>query len=1054
MPARAKFCMDCGARMAVDSGERRVVTVLFADLSGFTSYSETVDPEEVRRLAQEAAGSLGDIVRRYGGTVDKIIGDCVMAIYGAPVAHEDDPERAVRAALDMQRFVDENPERFANLRLTIGVHTGEAIYAPVGPSGEYTVLGDTVNTAARLQSAASRGEVLIGEPTQRAVDGAIELEDIPPIAAKNKRDPVPAWRAIQPRGEQPRRARARTPLVGRDAELGRLNELWERARTKRQPHAAVVLGAPGIGKSRLIHAVTERVAQTATVLMGRCLSYGEGITYWPIIEMIKDAAGIMHDDDTDATSRKLGTLLESLGTDDLDELRTMAVAVANLVAAPRTPRGTYAAERIERSELHWGLRRIFTLLSNQRPLVLRIEDAHWAEPALLDLAMYILDEPEARILIMVSARPELADEAPPLLEPKLNRRVIELGPLSEEQSLQLLVGLVGEEAGAAMNSLVQHAGGNPLFLEEIVQMLRDSGAIGEPGGPVGSIDDLPVPESLQALIESRLDQLPTLEKGVLGHAAIVGAAFWSGSLAHLEGTDPERLRPALAGLQDRDIIRAATTTSIADEDEYRFTHLLLRDVAYGRIPKAQRAELHRRCGEWISRIPGQTDEYIEFVAFHLERACRLIAEVGARDEDPPILEAVDALRRSAERAERRQGVHEADRFYARALEILGEGLPETAAELSLRRTRTRTVLGDLDSAEESLRRIAADAGALGRPDLRGTALIELSDILYRRGGADEARAHLAEAEAVAEALGDLRLRTLTAYLSSGLNQLAGDMETAGDDIRRGIGFAQELGEPELAASGHLRLGAILVNSGKLEEAERAIEPARAIAEEIGNLRIRAISTSILGFIRTYRGPRDEAERLLRQAVTWFERTPDVQMTVQSFRTLALLAHIQGRYEKAERQIRRALPLAVGRGTLLAAELYRNVIPSLLRQGKTDEARHALDEARAAAPDGHPYAQAEVLFSEAYLAAADRDLDAVHGGFGAVIEAMERFGRHVYLADARAAYARALASLGETQAARAQFEAARKTYTSIGADAMVADVDAAVAALEARSARGA
>ncbi len=358
--ARAKFCNECGTKLAplVDipaadgratmeamleaeeaavrshPGERRVVSVLFADLSGFTSFSERSDPEEVRALADEAAGRLGEIVVRYGGTVDKIIGDCVMAMFGAPTSHEDDPERAVRAALDMQDYVNEHSEKFAGLPLRIGVNTGETMYAPVGPGGQYTVIGDTVNVAARLQSAAAKGEILVGKPTYQAAAEAIELEAVAPIRAKGKEEPVPAFRAVRVKGGQVKRKAARTPLIGRGVEFDRLWELWEKARTERRPYLAVILGEPGMGKSRLLAEVTARLSGAAAVHWGRCLPYGEGITYWPVVELVKEAAGILVSDGPQEMSAKLGSLLESLGTDDVDELRTMASALANLVGVP------------------------------------------------------------------------------------------------------------------------------------------------------------------------------------------------------------------------------------------------------------------------------------------------------------------------------------------------------------------------------------------------------------------------------------------------------------------------------------------------------------------------------------------------------------------------------------------------------------------------------------------------------------------------------------------------------------------------------------------------
>lgn len=796
-PGGSKFCLECGTRFETapqvqledrPTEERRVVTVLFADLSGFTSYSEQVDMEQVKALAHEAGEKLGEIVERYGGVVDKIIGDAVMAVFGAPVSHEDDPERAVRAALDMQAYVTEHSETFARLPLTIGINSGEAMYAPIG--GHYTVIGDTVNTAARLQTAAAKGEVLVGQTTYSATSNVIDYEMCTPITAKNKAEPVPAWKATEVKGAKSKGLVRSAPLLGRAAEFDRLWELWERSRTEHHPYLATVIGNPGLGKTRLLTELTAKLGDAASVYWGRCLSYGEGITYWPIIEILKEASDIRSDDTPESVSAKLGIFLEGLGIDDLDQLRTIAASLSNLVAAPTTPRGTFQTEKISQPELHWGIRRMLQLHSQRRPLVLVVEDLHWAEPTLLDLLVFLLeDAATAPILILGTARPEIKDSAAPILTVDKSRRVVELQALSDRDSESLLTELVGA-AGlpeGTVGAVLAIAGGNPLFLEETVRMLADMHLDRESIGDEVKSGDFPVPNSLQALIGARLDMLPGSERTLAQTASVVGSQFWLGAVNHLERVqDPE---DGLDGLEARDIVHEQETSTITGEREYLFKHMLLRDVAYSRLPKSRRAGLHGRCGDWISQLPGG-DEFIEIVAYHLEQACRLAHEVKRADIQPPILPAVNALSRAAEKAENREGTREANRFYTRAIELVGDRLPETAAELRLNRTRTLSALGQVQDARDQLLEVADAASGFGRLDLRCRALLSVASIDLAQGRYADARVRLAEGEDLALQLKDRRLQVGASFGVAALRADEGEIQAAAKGLEESVSIAR------------------------------------------------------------------------------------------------------------------------------------------------------------------------------------------------------------------------------------------------------------------------
>lgn len=1042
-PARASFCLACGTRFPTDivdalpqqarGGERRIVTVLFADLSGFTSFSEQTDVEEVRAIARETADRLGEIVVRYGGTVDKIIGDCVMAVWGAPTSYEDDPERGVRAALDMQAHISEHADRFAGLPLSIGLNTGEAIWAPVG--GQHTVLGDTVNTAARLQGAAARGEILVGDATYEATQGIVEYETLEPITMKNKREPVPAFRPLSVRGAAPRRRTKSLPLVARETERERLWELWERVRTEKHPYGAVVLGAPGIGKSRLVRAITDDAGSGAIVLRGACLPYGEGITYWPVIEMIKQAAAILHDDDHTEVSRKLGALLESLGSDDLDELRTMAVALANLIGEPTTPRGTYSATEISKRELHWGLRRILELASRRLPVVLVLEDLHWAEPVLLELILHILEpRTEAPLFGLATARPEFRETGDVLLAPRPNSRVLELEALTEDASIEMIRRLVGGEGDvpeATLRQLLEASGGNPLFLEETIQTWVDAGADAE------ALALMAVPSGLQALIASRLDRLPADEKRVLSHASVIGDVFWSGGLSELEGTDGAIDR-VLASLEERDLVRTHDTTTLTGQREYGFKHGLIREVAYARMPKSERADLHERCGSWIATIG--SDEFAEIIAYHLEEACKLAAEVARSAHPPPVLAAVQALSRAAEKSEAREGVREAARFYERALAVAADRFPETVAELRLRRARMTAFLGRLDDAYAQLSE-AAEAGlALGRPELRCRALVNLADTDLALGRASEARRHLEEAEAAASKLADPRHRIRTAFVRAVFHTAVdASPRDAVEDLKEAAALAEEVGDPELRLAAHLRLGSLLHSLGELAGADAEFRRASTLAREQGSLFYEAVATRFLAAVCYHRGPRGEAEDLALRAAEWLGRIGDLTMQCQALELLGAISIARGDLAEAEARFRRALA-ASGGDQIFVTGSNRYLAEVFALRDEPDRAKRAARAARAAVPEAVPYADAFALMAEAFAAAASGDASEAQRLSEAALALFEQQDLTLELTEARLVCSRALARLGSHEWARAQLSRARETFERMGATASVADID--------------
>jgi predicted ATPase/class 3 adenylate cyclase len=1045
-PDGFKFCGACGSALEVEAGpkpeeERKVVTALFTDIVGSTASAEQLDPEDVwARLTPYYARLRGEL-EAYGGTVEKFIGDAVVALFGAPVAHEDDPERAVRAALAITRAVaDLNEEdEWLDIHVRTAVHTGEA-YVIVGAraaAGETLAAGDVMNTAARLQGGAPVDGVVVGEATFLATRDLFDYREAEPVQAKGKAEPIPIWEVVGEKAAPPRLV-ARTPLVGRANELGLLTRLWEQAIADREPRLATVLGAPGVGKSRLLLALCERAEREGAVHWGRCLPYGEGMTYWPVAEIVKSAAAVRHDDESVQTSAKLGALLESLPTQDADELRTIAASLATVIGVPTTPRGTYTAAEISQAELHWGLRRLFQLLAAQRPLLLVFEDLHWGEPTLLELLRSVVHAEEGGPLLAIgSGRPELAELDPALVADGDRRAVLELQALTGEDSAALVAELLGTEApvGAAFDTLVQNAAGNPLFLEETVRMLSDMGALeGET-----DVDSLPVPSNLQTLIGSRLDALPATEKRVAQHASVVGASFWSGAVSHLTGRNGD-LSGAFDELQRRDVVHLRPESTVAGDSEYAFKHILIRDVAYERLPKGRRAALHVRFVEWMDRLAAD-EEFVEITAYHLEQACVLARAVARAPVEPPVLEAIDALKHSAQKAERREGLREADRFYTRGLDLLDGQYPEASVELRLRRGATLTQLGELVEADRLLAGVADEARARGRLDLRCAALVELGDIDQRQGRAMEARQQLIEAGELAQQLGQPTLEIRAAFVLAALRaDFDGTFEEAIDDLRHAVAVAAELDDRPLRAEGHLRVAALLMNLGRFRDAERELESCLTLASEMGSHKLEAEATSWLGMIRFYLGEPEDARRLGLQAREWLERTCDTYFQVQNLvRGLAFYDLARDDPEQAEQWLREAIPIALDIGGWVVVDTYRLLVEALVRQGRLDDARELAEFAGRNVPEEDLAARAGVLLAQAAVRSAAGEPPAV-AGYEEALRLLTQLDVPVDTAEARLEFARALQRAGDGARALAQFAKAREAFAQMGAEGMLAHID--------------
>jgi class 3 adenylate cyclase len=687
--------------------------VLFADIVSSTSRGEQTDPETTRRLLARYFDAMRRVVEKHGGTVEKFIGDAVMAVFGIPVLHEDDSLRAVRAAGELGTALETLNDELAGtgwppISLRIGINTGEVV-AGDSASSQTLVTGDAVNVAARLEQAAGPGEVVLGASTYRLVRDAVDAEPIPALELKGKAEPVEAYRLLGLKEHQPIR-RHDTPLVGRQSELRILGEAFERAKREEACHLFTLLGSAGVGKSRLVHELLQRVGADAQVLRARCLPYGEGITFWPIVELAQAAAGINPSDPPEAARGKLATLLE--GTDERDAIMERVAAAIGL-----------SESVVPTEEIFWGVRKLLEAIAERKPLIVVIDDLHWAEPTMLDLVEHIADwSHEAPILFLVVARPEMLDARPHWGGGKMNATIILLEPLSAEDSGELVGNLINDEtlARAVQGRIGETAEGNPLFVEELVAMLVDEGVLRRVNGGWQSDADLSqvsVPPTVSALVAARLDRLEPSERDLIGRASVVGKVFQRSAVVEL--SPPERrqeLGSRLMTLVRKELVRPDRSGTTGDE-AFRFRHILVRDAAYGSLPKEQRADLHARFAAWLEGIAGERQlEYEEVIAYHLEQAHRYRAELGLTDELTRSLasSAASHLRSAGLRALGRHDPPATMNLLSRAVALLDDD--RERGEILMHMAATAVDQGDFPRATALYDEVKA-AARLGNDDL-------------------------------------------------------------------------------------------------------------------------------------------------------------------------------------------------------------------------------------------------------------------------------------------------------------------------------------------------
>src|SRR5215210_4814200 len=954
-PPEARFCMNCGSALdatpapapqpqrrttSIPPEERRQVTVLFADLSGYTAFAERLDPEAVKSMVDRALLRLGEEVKRYGGTVDKYIGDNVMAIFGAPVAHEDDEERAVRAGLGMQGAMSEVNAGLpagAHFALRVGVNTGEVLAGAVGAA--YTVVGDTVNVASRLQTAAQPGSVTVAEHSVRRVSPASE-----------------------------------SPLVGRLQELDTLDSLYERVVREGTSHLVTVVGEAGVGKSRVLREFERRLAghsSAPTVRTGRSLPYGSGIVFWALGEVLRAECGIYESDSSEEAWQKLRSYVADLAGQESSQSDREAALIGRLlgvdVPAELVPEED-DPERLREAFLA-ALRRGIEAIALRRPFVIAFEDIHWADDGMLDAIEHLAQWVRAPLMLICLARDELLDRRPSWGGGRRSATQLMLSPLSDEHSRALV-----PEGTEVVPAVAERSGGNPLFAEEMARRITEE----------GTIEAAELPDTVQAVLAARLDSLEPFERRLVQQASVVGRTFPEGALAELARAEGRDLDRALISLQEKDILAPAAEGPLVGEREMAFKHVLIRDVAYGMLPKAVRSRKHFEVGAFIEERAGdRSDELVALLAEHYGRAATLGRESGVASQELEAMRgrALRFLEEAGDAAALLYANREAAAHYRMARTICpqddraaGVRIGEKLGDVSLRLGRVDEAIGvwsdclewhrgqeDLERVADLHRKIGAALSHKGErkaaiehyqkginllkdgpPRIELVRLYEEAAWLYLHTGDNMLAIYASEkALRLAERLDETRAASRAHGIFGRVFGRIGDTEKARQNLERAVELARgsDDGETILALSA---LGRQLeISEADVKGARTVYEEALALAEQVGMLPAQVELHAWLAQLAAYCADWERVEKSTEASAMLAEREGLVGKLCLPYALRGLLRWREGRIGEATVLFHRAHELAeqVGWSEIAFQALFGLAI-ALRDQGDLDGATGA------------------------------------------------------------------------------------------------------------------
>jgi class 3 adenylate cyclase/tetratricopeptide (TPR) repeat protein len=1046
-PAGAKFCIECGTAFSPASApsatgppapaesppeERRQATVLFADLSGYTAAAERMDPEAVKALVDRTLRVLGEEIERFGGSIDKFIGDNVMGVFGAPVAHEDDPERAVRAGLAMQDAMEganrQSRDKYGvGFSLRVGINSGEVMAGAVGD--RYTVMGDAVNVAARLQAAGRPDSVTVGESTYRASREAITYERLEPLTLKGKEEPVPAWEATRALAKPRRGAgRAQTPLIGREEEASLLMSLVERVEREGRPHLVTVIGQAGVGKSRLLRELMSNLAESdepPTIRRGQCPPYGAGIAYWALAEVLNDEFEIRDTDAPEAAWEKLRSGVTEL----MSELDEEAAGERN-AALLAIPLGLEPPEELQQAEpdpqrmreaLFSAARAAVEAIARRRTLVLAIDDIHWADEGMLDLIDHLTRWVRAPLLLVCLTRDELLERRPGWGGGRRNATTISLEPLTEGETRELVAALMPSSengTGDVVPQVAERSGGNPLFAEEMVNRLLEE----------ETAEAQALPSTVQSLLAARLDSLDRLERRLLQSASVVGQTFWEGALVPTAAEEGLDLGQTLANLEEKDLLAPSPGSRLAGEREYAFKHVLIRDVAYSMLPKSVRCRKHVEVAEFIRDRAGERiDGVIGLIAEHFARAAALGSEAGLDRDALAGLQsqALESLEVAGDAAAALYSNAEAFDRYTAALDIsesLDAGsvarIGEKQGDVALRMGRVDAAVGvwerclDYHRAEEDLARVA---------DLHR----KIGAALWHKG---ERRASIDNYQRGIDLLKDgppcLELVRLYEEAAS-LYMHTGDNMLAIYASEKALRLAERLGEAGAASRAHGIFGRVFGRIGDSEKARENLERSVALARESDRSEaVRALLT--LGYhLEVSEADYTSAAAAYREALEIAQEVGDLPSQVELHASLGELAVDAADWDAVERAAEASASLAEREGLygkLCFPDLMRGVLS--WRAGDWEEAAKSF---RRAYELGEQVGRSEVAFNALYWLAItlreSGDLTAAETELTRALDICERAGLIAQSVEAISARAVVLALAGRTDQARAAAEEA-------------------------------
>lgn len=1085
-PRGAHFCLRCGTPLApLTAAERRIVTVVFADLVGSTPLTVRLDPEKMRAIIADYFAEMREEIERHSGIVEKFIGDAVMAVFGLPAAHEDDPERAVRAALAMrERMKPLNARLRAGLQLRIGISTGEVITDPTAVrAGQFMVTGETVNFAARLQQRATPDAIVVDQRTFEAVRREVECRPLPPFGDGDFGERT-RWEVVG-LTDRRRGKRLRAPMLGREGEMQFLRALFRRVVEGRRPHLVTIIGPAGVGKSRLAEEFLNAVgggAEGAQILRGRCPAYGEGLTYWPLAEMLKQECGIKDNDPAPTALEKLRAGVHRVCGSRMSEEECQAIATSLApVLGVEAPGGQDAwAQRLPvlrrtvesrpavienlaalgasgsaDDALPRSLRAFFAAKAATRPVVLAFEDLHWAQQSLLDLLEYLaIRGGDAPVLTLCLARPDLLERYPQWGGRVRNYTTVSLSPLPVPLGERLIADLLKGETvpDGVRSAILAKAEGNPYFIEEILRMLIDGGGLmrDEAGWRWASQpQEIRIPDTISGILASRLDLLSALEKRVAQDASLIGRMFWPGALVATSGLHPAEVAAALERLQEREVIEERPASSLAGEREFAFSHALMREVAYATLPKAQRSINHLRFARWLEGAAGGDEEFLEVLAYHYEQAWRYKFETGERVEDLAQA-AIEALRKAGARASRLRTLPEARRLYERALAVLrNAGLTDDVPLLLQVLTDRCEVVKWMASPEvvlEDTEIVLRLAPGIGRDDLLARAWLNRAFAEYTRNSLDPAE------DAIGRALdlfrrqedprGEAEALEVLGFITE---DLRGKLTNAHAAYRQALERYRQMKDGQGAARVMARLGRALLDAGRLTESLQVLSEAMSLAREHHEPLSNAFALTGLGIHAHLTGDDEQAVQRFEEAIRIRRDLGNLLAEAYTRHRLGMHYLRTGRLNDAEQEFRAARALRRDQGaTVESGLILRGLAEVYLARGDLLAAAEHAEQALAVLPGTDVIAQATHRATLGKVRAAQGRREEAEALFQQSLEVLEKREYPIDLALALLRYGEALTMLREPGRARSALERARGLFDGMGPTRFTKEIDTRLA----------